>query len=124
MKRNCNLELPLVTMPSVFSDSSAHEHSYQFYNMLNMEDDQSPNQKQKQHQLTVFYNGRIAASDVTEFQQARAIILLASGEMEDEKRSAIPTSGLSMKRSLQRFLEKRKTRLQCTSPYPITTLHK
>ncbi|KAL7129671.1 hypothetical protein ABFS83_13G083300 [Erythranthe nasuta] len=108
MKRNCN-------------SLSGHEYSYQFSNMLNMEGDQSPNQKQQQ--LTVFYNGRVAACDVTEFQ-ARAIILLASGEMEDEKRSAIPTSGLSMKRSLQRFLEKRKTRLHCTSPYPITTLHK
>lgn len=59
--------------------------------------------------------------------QARAIIMLASREMEDS--SFEPTSpllqshqlcsptGLSMKRSLQRFLQKRKNRVQAASPY-------
>ncbi|KAK2965287.1 hypothetical protein RJ640_004156 [Escallonia rubra] len=68
--------------------------------------------------------------DATELQ-ARAIILLASQETEEKSKSPTgsePSSpliqsplysptGLSMKRSLQRFLQKRKHRAQATSPY-------
>ncbi|PIN04062.1 hypothetical protein CDL12_23409 [Handroanthus impetiginosus] len=127
MKRNCNLELRLVT-PSVFSHSSDHGGGHN--SMLDLEDP-SPNEKQK---LTIFYNGKVAACDVTELQ-ARAIISLAGRETEDQKSSnssgsepsspAInspiysPTTVLSMKRSLQRFLQKRKTRAQAISPYPV-----
>ncbi|KAI3455997.1 hypothetical protein Pfo_012660 [Paulownia fortunei] len=131
MKRNCNLELRLVT-PSVFSLSP--DYNGQYRSMLDMEGG-SPNEKQ---QMTIFYNGRVAACDVTELQ-ARAIILLASREMEEKSNNwpgsdscspvlnsplCSPTTGLSMKRSLQRFLEKRNGRAQATSPYPITRHHK
>ncbi|KAL0305482.1 UNVERIFIED_CONTAM: protein TIFY 5A [Sesamum calycinum] len=139
MKRNCNLELRLVT-PSVFYHNAQHRA------MLDMMGG-SPDEKQ---QLTIFYNGRVATCDVTELQ-ARSIISLARREMEDEKsKSSLggsgsgsgsePSSpvlisspiqnssqtrgngsGLSMKRSLQSFLQKRRSRVQAISPYPINT---
>lgn len=100
MKRQCNLDLGLVT-PSVFYHSSR------------------PNKKQPQP-LTIFYNGQVAACDVTEVE-ARAIILCATKQQFMEHKSRIspssPATGLSMKRSLQRFLEKRKTRAHAISPY-------
>ncbi|KAK3000786.1 hypothetical protein RJ639_021452 [Escallonia herrerae] len=90
----------------------------------------SPNENENQQQRTIFYNGRMSVCDVTELQ-ARAIILLAS--QETEQKSKTPTgsepsspliqsplyspTGLSMKRSLQWFLQKRKHRAQATSPY-------
>lgn len=70
--------------------------------------------------------------------QARAILMLARRETDEriktptglgsepETEAASPTvqpqlhspsTGLFMKRSLQRFLQKRKNRLQATSPY-------
>ncbi|WOL15705.1 hypothetical protein Cni_G24486 [Canna indica] len=81
-------------------------------------------------QITIFYNGRICICDVTEIQ-ARAIIRLASREMSacvsktDEQGKAAAAAArpqllnrsLSMKRSLQRFLQKRKTRSLESSPY-------
>ena len=71
------------------------------------------------------------------FLQARAIILLASREMEERLKTPrmmtspgsepcspslqspiySPTTALSMKKSLQRFLQKRKHRAQAMSPY-------
>ncbi|KAI7725175.1 hypothetical protein M8C21_009794, partial [Ambrosia artemisiifolia] len=84
--------------------------------------------KQNQ-QLTIFYDGKVSVCDVTELQ-ARTIIKLASEEMDDKWRrtpgsttssepssSPLMSGGLSMKRSLQRFLQKRKHRIQATSPY-------
>ncbi|KAI3466832.1 hypothetical protein Pfo_023495 [Paulownia fortunei] len=122
MKRNCNLELRLVT-PSVFSHSSDHNAHYP--SMVDMEGG-NPNEKQ---QLTIFYNGRVAVCDATELQ-ARAIIWFASREGDSPGSDPSPplltsslyspTAGLSMKRSLKRFLQKRKTRAQATSPYPVT----
>ncbi|KAL2475000.1 Protein TIFY 5A [Abeliophyllum distichum] len=120
MKRNCNLELRLVT-PSVLFHADRH---YQpMSNMVN----ESPNEEQHQ-QLTIFYNGNVAVCNVTEFQ-ARLMILLARREMEERSPGSDPCSpllqspsplhspiGLCMKRSLQRFLQKRKTRIQAT-PY-------
>ncbi|KAG8385272.1 hypothetical protein BUALT_Bualt03G0024700 [Buddleja alternifolia] len=123
---NCNLELRL--SPSAFSYSSYYNGQYS--SMLNGVGEIANDKKQ---QLTIFYNGRIAACDVTELQ-ARALISLASREMEEKSNSSpgsdptspmvnrplcSPASGLSMKRSLQRFLQKRKTRAQSTYPYPI-----
>ncbi|XP_073041712.1 protein TIFY 5A-like [Primulina eburnea] len=106
MKSSCNLELRLGT-PSV-SDHSSNEYEY----------DHDCNAAPEKKQLSIFYNGRIATCDVTEIQ-ARAIITLARRELDQEITTTGPTAttGLSMKRSLQRFLQKRKTRAQSTSPY-------
>ncbi|KAF4350232.1 hypothetical protein F8388_016283 [Cannabis sativa] len=165
MRRNCNLELQLV--PAAFSVADLNSN-YPIHNSMKIEDDDdgysnknsnmmmnnrssTTNQNQP---LTIFYNGKICVCDVTEFQiikneidlrefWARAIILLASREMEERLKTprgaaaaAIattpmsepcspsiqspiysPTAALSMKRSLQRFLQKRKHRAQATSPY-------
>ncbi|KAL2524448.1 Protein TIFY 5A [Abeliophyllum distichum] len=125
MKRNCNLQLRLVT-PSVSFNSTDNNGNYH-PPMLDMV---SGNSNEKQQPLTIFYNGRmLTACDVTELQ-ARSIISLASQEMEKSNTppSCGPLSpllqsplytptGNSMKRSLQRFLQKRKTRAQEAFPY-------
>ncbi|KAL3522623.1 hypothetical protein ACH5RR_015457 [Cinchona calisaya] len=122
MRRNCNLELrlpPTTAACFVSSDYGSSSPSILRLNKLS----EAPKQEQ---QLTIFYNGQIAVCDVTELQ-ARAIILLASRETEKSRTPPAspllqsplysPTAGLSMKRSLQRFLQKRKNRNQATSPY-------
>ncbi|XP_015574971.2 protein TIFY 5A [Ricinus communis] len=121
MRRNCSLEL----RPVPFSDSG-HNHREQ----------QAIESPQERQQLTIFYNGRVCVCYVTEVQ-ARAILSLASREMEDKMTTSLlgtptgrsefvsplpsplcsPSTGLSMKRSIQRFLQKRKHRAQATSPY-------
>ncbi|MCD9559336.1 hypothetical protein HAX54_017236 [Datura stramonium] len=127
-RRNCNLELRLMP-PSL---SGFPPQNCTNTPCFSMEDKES--QKQPQ-QLTIFYNGKFVVSDVTELQ-AKAIIYLASKEMEEKtKKNPSPMSGhsspmseplsqllqpqtgLFMKRSLQRFLQKRKNRIQTTSPY-------
>ncbi|CAK9321205.1 unnamed protein product [Citrullus colocynthis] len=114
MRRNCNLELRLSPISTAVSDHSSAAA------------DGSP----QSQQLTIFYNGRICVCDVTELQ-ARAIFKLATREMEEKASSEAPspiqqqspppptptTPGLSMKKSLQRFLQKRKHRVQATAPY-------
>ncbi|RRT52768.1 hypothetical protein B296_00037721 [Ensete ventricosum] len=91
--------------------------------------------QQRRQQITLLYDGRICACDVTEIQ-ARAIIAMAKREMDGhmkkttqahrqpmESSSPRPVERLlinpelSMKRSLQRFLQKRKSRLDALSPY-------
>ncbi|XP_072951364.1 protein TIFY 5A-like [Typha angustifolia] len=89
-------------------------------------------------QITIFYNGQICVCDVTEIQ-ARAIISMAKREVEDKENEnnkhdfqqlqfpyklqhrglnpELLNQQLSMKRSLQRFLQKRKTRIAAVSPY-------
>ncbi|XP_004244919.1 protein TIFY 5A-like [Solanum lycopersicum] len=101
MRRKCNLELTL--SPS---------------NLL-MEDKRLENEQSQQ--LTIFYNGKFVASHVTQLQ-AKAIIYLASREMEEKtNKLSEPSSPLlqpqTVKKSLQRFLQKRKNRIQITSPY-------
>ncbi|XP_048432822.1 protein TIFY 5A-like [Pyrus x bretschneideri] len=86
-----------------------------------------------EEQITIFHNGQVFVSDVTELQ-ARAIILLAAREMEGRDRSMWSSAallafhsriygppGVSLKRSLQSFLQKRKQRSQAASPYNSTT---
>uniref|UniRef100_A0A166IL75 Tify domain-containing protein n=1 Tax=Daucus carota subsp. sativus TaxID=79200 RepID=A0A166IL75_DAUCS len=100
------------------------------------EEMRSPNSEEKQdnRKLTIFYNGRVSSCDVTDIQ-ARSIILLATQEIGGEKLTTPASSGtssessskpqqyykqnkgLSMKKSLQQFLQKRRTRIQATSPY-------
>ncbi|XVF87148.1 hypothetical protein PTKIN_Ptkin18bG0095900 [Pterospermum kingtungense] len=121
MRRNCNLELRL--LPSSFPGERDH--------MVEETNESPHNQLQ---QLTIFYNGKVCVCDVTELQ-ARAILTLANREMDERIRtptgsepaspalstsqlySPTPAAGLSMKKSLQRFLQKRKNRIQATSPY-------
>ncbi|KAL8045622.1 hypothetical protein ABFX02_08G126600 [Erythranthe guttata] len=119
MKRNCNLDLRLVT-PSLPPPS-----------MVNW------NNRNDTQELTIFYNGRVAVCDATELQ-ARAIIWVASHAVVEDKTNGSPgsdpvsspllspsmyspSSVVSMKRSLKMFLQKRKTRSQATSPYPVIT---
>ncbi|KAJ4703879.1 protein TIFY 5A-like [Melia azedarach] len=131
MRRNCNLELRLLPSSASLSSSElgspGHHRDY-----LHMMGESSVSPQNQQRQLTIFYNGRVCVFDVTEFQ-ARAILLLASREMDERMKTptgsepASPSiesqlynpnnTGLSMKRSLQRFLQKRKHRSLATSPY-------
>ncbi|XP_022978906.1 protein TIFY 5A [Cucurbita maxima] len=111
MRRNCNLELRLSPTSSAIAAVAA------------------PNANPQSQQLTIFYNGRICVCDATELQ-AIAILKLATREMEEKGPNETPwpilqqspapvtptTPGLLMKRSLQRFLQKRKHRAQPTSP--------
>ncbi|KAJ0081549.1 hypothetical protein Patl1_10044 [Pistacia atlantica] len=136
MKRNCNLELCLLPPSAAAAALEAeygglhHPHNQ---NIMDQESSSSPHINQPPQQLTIFYNGRVCVCDVTEFQ-ARHILSLASREMEERMKMltgsepvspSLPsplytpssTSGLSMKRSLQRFLQKRKHRALATSPY-------
>ncbi|XP_008229679.1 PREDICTED: protein TIFY 5A-like isoform X3 [Prunus mume] len=83
----------------------------------------------QQQQITIFYNGQVFVSDVTELK-VRAMILLAAGDMAERGISSVSNAallalqsqiygppGVSMKRSLQSFLQKRKKRSQEASPY-------
>ncbi|KAJ1430604.1 Tify domain [Sesbania bispinosa] len=103
---------------------------------------ESPQQQDHQQPLTIFYDGKICVSDVTELQ-ARSILMLANKEIEEKVRTPTtsgsepsspmpvsshynlysPGSGLSMKKSLQRFLQKRKNRVQEASPYQMSKIN-
>ncbi|KAI3860763.1 hypothetical protein MKW92_042953 [Papaver armeniacum] len=124
MRRNCNFELCLVPPSSSAIDTYSH------HNSMTEGSDESP-----QH-LTIFFDGRVSVCDVTELQ-AREILSLARREMNermtsDTSCSSVPSpatpsvvqsqlqispNGICMQRSLQRFLQKRKNRIQATSPY-------
>ncbi|XP_030546548.1 protein TIFY 5A [Rhodamnia argentea] len=116
MGKNCNLDLHLLS--SISSSSSSSSSSY----------DESSSTTQQSHlnqqQLAILYKGRVRPFDLTEFQ-ARAIIWLASREVESSSPPPLKktplwspsASGLSMKRSLQRFLQERRKRARAMSPY-------
>ncbi|KAM3270243.1 protein JAZ13 [Capsicum chacoense] len=117
MRRKCNLELRLVPPSCVsapYFDSMGEKESID---------------QEKQQQLTIFYDGKVVVSEDTKLQ-ARAIIHLASKEKKNIKTqsslaqsslSELPSpllqspNGVSMKKSLQRFLQTRKNRAQAIS---------
>ncbi|KAI3962773.1 hypothetical protein MKW98_029932 [Papaver atlanticum] len=124
MRRNGNFELFLVPPSSSAIDTYSHHHHH---NSMTEGSDESP-----QH-LTIFFDGRVSVCDVTELQ-AREILSLARREMNERMTSCssvpspatpsvvqsqlqISPNGICMQRSLQRFLQKRKNRIQATSPY-------
>ncbi|CAI8617343.1 unnamed protein product [Vicia faba] len=116
MKKNLNLELRLFTTSNL---------------PISMKEEA---QDQQQHRpFTIVYDGKVCVSDATE-NQARSILMLANKEMEERVRTPSgsssepsspavftnlysPGTSHSMKKSLQRFLEKRKNRIQEASPY-------
>ncbi|WJX22602.1 hypothetical protein P8452_11891 [Trifolium repens] len=123
-RRNCNLELSL----------------FPIYNSTNhpmvKEEEEDSEENQQHAPLTIFYDGKMCVTtDVTEFQ-AKSILMLANKKVQEKVKTptgSVPTTptivqsphnqlyspgpGLSMKRSLQRFLQKRKDRIQEASPY-------
>ncbi|KAK7303103.1 hypothetical protein RJT34_14004 [Clitoria ternatea] len=125
MRRNCNLELAL------FPCNSDHRnHMVEEASVSPMQNYLNHHHQEQQQPLTIIYDGKICVADVTEFQ-AKSILTLANKKMEERVRTTeacsasamvgqyqlSPGSGLSMKRSLQRFLQKRKNRVQEASPY-------
>ncbi|KAL3715351.1 hypothetical protein ACJRO7_007132 [Eucalyptus globulus] len=117
MVKNCNPDLHLLSSISSSSSSSS-------YDECSSKTEQS---QVNQQQQAIIYRGRVRPFDLTEFQ-ARAIIWLASREMESIAGSSPPlkkvhqlwsplSSGLSMKRSLQRFLQERRKRARAMAPY-------
>ncbi|URD89745.1 tify domain [Musa troglodytarum] len=82
----------------------------------------------QQQQITIFYDGRVCTCEVTEMK-ARNIISMAEREMDDQMRKKNQQSSLlspqqkpngaelSKIRSLQQFLQNRKSRLSALPPY-------
>ncbi|ESQ33861.1 hypothetical protein EUTSA_v10009598mg [Eutrema salsugineum] len=122
MHKNCDLELRLFPTSSYKSDSNT-----------SVVESRSSQLKEESQRITIFYNGQMCvSSDVTKLQvciciqihkhgSAKSIISIASREMEERSSrfynqlSTNPKA--SMKKSLQSFLQKRKIRIQATSPY-------
>ncbi|XP_022140147.1 protein TIFY 5A-like [Momordica charantia] len=107
---HCNLELCLSPPPAPPSSATAAEST-------------TTSTSDHHHPMVNYHHG-FPVTDLTELQ-ARAIIIGATRQMEERKttcrtRSAEEKSS-SMKRSLQRFLQKRKHRIQTLTPY--TTHH-
>uniref|UniRef100_A0A3Q7HN62 Protein TIFY n=2 Tax=Solanum lycopersicum TaxID=4081 RepID=A0A3Q7HN62_SOLLC len=125
MRRNCNLEFRLMPPSlSTFSPNICSNNNTSSYFSME-EDKESTELEQKSEPLTIFYNGKLVVSHVTDLQ-AKAIIYLASRETEEKTNKSLspisePSSPLlqpqTVKKSLQRFLQKRKSRTQTTSPY-------
>lgn len=129
MRRECNLELCL--LPAGFDARPPPSPVVASDSVESRNEEVTRNSQQ----LTIFYNGRICVCDVTELQ-ARAIIQVAKREIDEKlkihnaeeiderlrihKAGAVSPSqptAFSMKKSLQHFLQKRKSRIQATSPY-------
>ncbi|KAF5738281.1 jasmonate ZIM domain protein f [Tripterygium wilfordii] len=117
MKRNCNLELrlfPVTVDPNPDPDQTNEYQSLE---------EPSKSTGHEQQQLTISsINGKIRVSDVSELQ-GRAIISVVTREIGERVKTDLISSrcneisNLSTKMSLQRFLQKRKCRIQATSPY-------
>ncbi|XP_058754453.1 protein TIFY 5A-like [Vicia villosa] len=130
MRRNCNLELCL--FPQYVSDSTHNQNNHMFEEEKDSDKSSMQNQQQP---LTIFYDGKMCVIDVTEFQ-AKSILMMADRKVQEtvmtpESKASTPTivqsphqlyspgpaPALSMRTSLQRFLQKRKNRIQQASPY-------
>ncbi|CAJ2658659.1 unnamed protein product [Trifolium pratense] len=127
-RRNCNLEL------SLFPIYNSTNHRVDEEEEEEDSEESSTMQNQQQAPLTIFYDGKMCVTDVTEFQ-VKSILMLANKKEQEKVKTptgSVPTTptivesphqlyspgpGLSMKRSLQRFLQKRKNRIQEASPY-------
>lgn len=123
MGREFSLELGL------WPSSSASEPTFQFSAIPMMT---LPFTLSHQQQIMVFYNGTLSFCDLTELQ-ARAILWVGSRERSSNGRWRNPewlslqmpkcgngngNGGFSIKKSLQRFLQRRKTRrIRSMSPY-------
>ncbi|CAJ1962170.1 unnamed protein product [Sphenostylis stenocarpa] len=133
MRRNCNLELAL--FPPCDSGPRHHPMVEEGSEISPMQNYLHHHHRQEQQQpLTIFYDGKICVADVTELQ-AKSILMLANRKLEERVRTASgsepssptvmqsptqlhsPGTALSMRKSLQRFLQKRKNRVQEASPY-------
>ncbi|RHN42394.1 putative transcription factor TIFY family [Medicago truncatula] len=125
MKKKKNLNLELRLFPPSISDICP--------TMKEEEESESPQEdhQQQYRPLTIVYDGKISVTDATEIQ-ARSILMLAKKEMvrtptgsssEPSSPSVFnlysPSTSLSMQKSLQRFLQKRKNRIQEASPYHL-----
>ncbi|XP_022953182.1 protein TIFY 9-like isoform X1 [Cucurbita moschata] len=88
--------------------------------------------------MTIFYNGTVAVFDVPRDKAESILKLVAEGKAEANPTVAIPSTDrqqqllasldgadlpIARKKSLQRFLEKRKERLTTASPYAFPWPH-
>ncbi|XP_010538254.1 PREDICTED: protein TIFY 5A [Tarenaya hassleriana] len=116
MERNCDLELRLLSS-SFDSDSISS----------NVEELNS-SEKEELRRMTIFYNGKMCVSDVTLLQFKEIISLASRGLVEERSTSKShhhghhhrhhhPLHVASVKKSLQSFLQKRRDRVQASSPY-------
>ncbi|CAH2034451.1 unnamed protein product [Thlaspi arvense] len=127
MQKNCDLELRLFPTSSCDSDSDT--------SVVESRSSENSQAKEESQRITIFYNGQMCISSEVTHLQAKSIISIASREMEERSSSngsdlpnrstqfrhhhyhQLPNPKASMKRSLQSFLQKRKIRIQATSPY-------
>ncbi|XXG66035.1 hypothetical protein AAC387_Pa05g3590 [Persea americana] len=121
MGRECNLDLCLLP--------AGNEANIQSPDSVESRSEEPMENSQK---LTIFYNGRVSVCNVTEFQ-AGAILRLAKQQVNEKMKKnhqvespsqCQPQSpcepqapAATVKRSLQRFLQKRMSRIHSTSPY-------
>ncbi|KAL5731742.1 hypothetical protein ACHQM5_004442 [Ranunculus cassubicifolius] len=108
MRRNMNLDLCLSSPSSSNSGSSSGERK--------KEQESGETQLQR---MTIFYNGKVSVCDATEeAEEEKQRNLRISESVHASPSQLYSSTEISMKRSLQKFLEKRRDRIQSTkSPY-------